>query len=47
MEAPKNCRECSHTNYCTAAHYGGSICKYEEIINHKRIEGTFSNKAKD
>lgn len=38
MLEPKNCCECSQYKTCTAPHYGGSRCKYEELINKKRIE---------
>ena len=32
---PENCRDCPFTNSCRAAHYGGSLCRYEKEIVEK------------
>lgn len=38
MEIPRNCWECQHKENCHAAHYGGSLCKYEKAITEATLE---------
>ena len=45
-DIPKNCAECPCINTCPAPHYGGSRCKYEEMINILRI-GNIGEQAKE
>ena len=37
MATPKDCRECG-CNTCTAWHYGGRGCVYEQEINDTKTE---------